>query len=150
MIRNERLRIPEEDGYKKGGRVKGKKKAKKGTKKRNITGKTRRGKKMVLPQLTTGSLGTGVGSYQATIGAGGAGAGAFQAPSYFRAVGSSEQYGVVPPVLKEFVEQQKKMWEQFKTKTPDATPDATPKPKTVKTKTPPSPMSSSSEEPSGG
>ena len=118
MIRNERLRIPEE-GYKRGGKVKGKKKAK-----RKVTAKHKpRGKRVTLPPLTTGSMGIGQGSYQATVAPPSGGA-VFQAPSYFRAVGSSDNYAVVPPVLKEFIKQQEKMWEDLKRG--KATVDGTP------------------------
>jgi len=110
MIRNERLHVPEE-GYKRGGKVKGKKAKAKAKAKRKVTGKAKRGKKTTLPPLTTGSMGLGQGSYQAVVAPSG---GAFQAPSYFRAVGSSEQYASVPPVLREFVKQQEKMWEDLK------------------------------------
>lgn len=102
------------DGYKRGGKVKKGKKVKKVKKvvRRKSTAKR------ALPPLTTGTLGTGTGSYQATIGTGAGSGGAFQAPSYFRAVGSSEQYGVVPPVLREFIEQQKKMLDDIKKNPP--------------------------------
>ena len=130
------------DGYKRGGKVKKGKKVKK-VKKVKKDGRRKSTAKRALPPLTTGTLGTGTGSYQATIGTGTGSGGAFQAPSYFRAVGSSQEYGVVPPVLREFIEQQKKMLDDIKKKSPPALPPSSAPASASAPASTPAPVSSS-------
>jgi hypothetical protein len=102
MIRNERLRLPEEDGYKKGGRIrlsleitakvkrkKGKKAKKKG---RKATGKRARGGEAMKYVPLGGALPT-TGMSSTVFGAP-------QAPSYFRAVLPQQEFANIPDVLK--------------------------------------------------
>jgi hypothetical protein len=115
MIRNERLRLPEEDGYKKGGRVrvsleitakvkrkKGKKAKKKG---RKATGKRARGGEAMKYVPLGGALPT-TGMSSTVFGAP-------QAPSYFRAVLPQQEYANMPDVLKKLKEGQESIMKEF-------------------------------------
>jgi hypothetical protein len=104
--------------YKRGGKAKKPKKPK--TKKAKKANKTKSRMAMAPPVLGMGSLGVGQGSYTSTP----VTSGTFAGPSYFRAVGPSDQMAVVPPVLRDFVEQQKKLWEDLKRGKPMETPPA--------------------------
>lgn len=113
-VRSERLRLPEEEvGYKKGGRVKGKKKAKKPKKSRKATGKRRatgkrsRGEAMRYAPLGGALPTTGMSS---TV------FGAPQTPSYFRAIQPDQQYANIPAVLKGLVSSQEKLFKELSTR----------------------------------
>lgn len=108
-VRSERLRLPEEEvAYKKGGRVKGKKKAKKPkkptAKRRRATGKRSRGEALKYMPLGGALPTTGMSS---TV------FGAPQAPSYFRAVQPDQTYANIPDVLKGLVSSQEKLFKEI-------------------------------------
>jgi len=112
--RDERLRLPEEDGYKEGGRVKRKTKAKKGKKEkkptkakkrvRKATGKRARGEAMKYVPLGGALPTTGMSS---TV------FGAIQEPSYFRAVLPQQEYANIPDVLKTLKEGQESIMKEL-------------------------------------
>lgn len=116
--RDERLRLPEEDVYKEGGRVKrktkAKTKAKKGKKEkkptkakkkgRKATGKRARGEAMKYAPLGGALPTTGMSS---TV------FGATQAPSYFRAVLPQQEFANIPDVLKGLKEGQQSIMKEL-------------------------------------
>ena len=100
---SERLALP--DGYKKGGRVKKAKKAKR------ATGKARKTPKKRAPKQGMKYL--PLGGALPTTGMGSVVFGATQAPSYFRAVGSQQEFANMPDVLKGLKEGQQNIMREL-------------------------------------
>ena len=149
MIRNERLRLPEEDGYKKGGRVrvsleitakvkrkKGKKAKKKG---RKATGKRARGGEAMKYVPLGGALPT-TGMSSTVFGAP-------QPPSYFRAVLPQQEFANIPDVLKGLKEGQKTIMKELEKRKAQVEADKVFAQSLSKTKEEPSPVPSGSVTP---
>ena len=100
--RDERLRLPEEDVYKEGGRVKRKTKAKKGKKEKKPTKAKKRVRKATGKRARGGEAMKYVplGGALPTTGMSSTVFGAPQVPSYFRAVLPQQEYANIPDVLK--------------------------------------------------
>ena len=125
MMRNERLQVIEEGGYKKGGRVKSKKDK---AKKRKTTGK----KKRTRARKATGKRARGgeglkyapLGGVLPTTGMSSTVFGAQQAPSYFRAVLPQQEYANIPDVLKGLKEGQEKIMKELEKRKQQVAADA--------------------------